>query len=104
MTGVDRESIKKLTLLTDDAKQYIRDKENRYLAELEIETTPGNKEVIQTVVEGDMPNVQGAGSFLDDIYNAQKNIINQWKNTISNATNIRKGNFPPLLVFSPTTR
>ena len=37
--------------------------------------------------------VSGAGRFLDDIYNAQKTIINQWKNTIANATNIRKGNF-----------
>ena len=37
--------------------------------------------------------VNGAGSFLDDIYNSQKNIINQWKNTIANATNISKGNF-----------
>ncbi|TAF76572.1 MAG: hypothetical protein EAZ53_03435, partial [Bacteroidetes bacterium] len=38
-------------------------------------------------------NVQGAGNFLDDIYNVQKNIINQWKNNIATATNIRKGNF-----------
>lgn len=41
-------------------------------------------------------SVQGvstAGSWMDDIYNAQKNIINQWKNTIENASNIRKGNF-----------
>jgi hypothetical protein len=37
--------------------------------------------------------VKGAGNWLDDIYNAQKSIINQWKNNIATATNIRKGNF-----------
>jgi len=34
-----------------------------------------------------------AGNLLDDIYNAQKSIINQWKNAIANASRIRKGNF-----------
>ncbi len=37
--------------------------------------------------------VSGAGNFLDNIYNAQKSIINTWKNNIATATNIRKGNF-----------
>jgi DNA/RNA non-specific endonuclease len=86
MAGVDRQSIKNLTLLTDDTRQYIRDKENRYLAELEIETTPGNKEVIQTVVEGDMPNLNGIGMALDDIVLAMKaDFLSTWNfNKISN--------------------
>jgi hypothetical protein len=72
MADVDRQSIKNLTLLTDDARQYIRDKENRYLAELEIETSPGNIEKVQTVVEGEMPNVQGVGNFAEYIRNGFK--------------------------------
>lgn len=36
---------------------------------------------------------QGIGKYLDEIYTSQKSVINQWKNTIANATNIRKGNF-----------
>ena len=93
MTGVNRESIKKLTLLTHDARQYIRDKENRYLAELEIETTPGNKEVIQTVVEGEMPNVQGAGNlfkqfdvaseFAKGLTSVTKSFVNKNGNTVN---------------------
>jgi hypothetical protein len=44
-------------------------------------------------LKGGSKVLNGAGSVLDDIYNAQKNIINQWKNSIATASNIRKGNF-----------
>ena len=97
MTGVNRESIKKLTLLTHDARQYIRDKENRYLAELEIETTPGNKEVIQTVVEGEMPNVNRIGKLTTRVLDATSdlNIVNRVKVLRQKLTSDfkRSGNF-----------
>lgn len=32
-------------------------------------------------------------SWLDNVYTSQKNLINQFKNTIATATNLRKGNF-----------
>lgn len=35
----------------------------------------------------------GANAFMDNIYTAQKAIVNQWKNVIATASNMRKGNF-----------
>jgi hypothetical protein len=53
----------------------------------------GKLEVVRSGSEYGVRVVTNAGNWLDDIYTAQKNIINQWKNNIATATNIRKGNF-----------
>lgn len=41
----------------------------------------------------DIDEVEDVVDLLDDIYDTQKAIVDQWKNNISTASNIRKGNF-----------